>query len=208
MKLLSSEIDLKKFSRALVFASNAHRNQRRKDSRKSPYINHPISVANRLIQANVFDSDTLIAALLHDTIEDTEVLPFNIISAFGQNVAYIVLECSDDKTLPKEMRKQLQIEHAAHVSTAAKLVKIADKLDNLEGLLTAPPVGWSQEEINGYVYWCYAVYQQLKGVNDVLMNSLKNYLANLILLLKEKKIWLKNWPIITVILRTRSNCLF
>lgn len=168
MELLSSELDLKQLSKAIVFASHKHCNQRRKDSKNSPYINHPLSVMNRLIQANVFNRDTLTAAVLHDTIEDTNTTNDEIVQMFGQNVANIVLECSDDKSLPKEVRKQKQIEHAEHVSTEAKLVKLVDKLDNLEDLLNNPPTGWSDKEINGYAYWCYAVHQKIKGINEIL----------------------------------------
>src|SRR5262245_14017517 len=97
---------------ALEFASIRHRDQRRKDREASPYINHPIAVARALWLAGVRDPTTLIAAILHDTIEDTRTTHDEIARQFGDAVAAVVSEVTDDKSLPKQERKQRQIEHA------------------------------------------------------------------------------------------------
>ena len=95
---------------ALAFAADKHRNQRRKDADASPYINHPIALANLFLnEAGVEDQRVLIAAILHDTIEDTDTTEQELVKDFGKDVADIVLEVTDDKTLPKAERKQLQI---------------------------------------------------------------------------------------------------
>lgn len=150
---------------AADFAAKAHNGQRRKNRTQDPYINHPIEVA-ALISAEDFDlnirEDILIAALLHDTIEDTTTTYNDIKERFGERVANMVAECSDDKKLPKVQRKKLQIEHAANVSIGAALVKLADKLSNLSALKTDPPTEWTESIIRGYVVWSYAVVQALK----------------------------------------------
>ncbi len=157
---------MKRIFEAIAFASIKHRDQRRKDLNNSPYVNHVLDVANLLVQAGVTDEDTIIAGLLHDTIEDTETSHEEIKKLFGENVLEIVLECSDDKKLDKIKRKQLQIEHASDISFSAKLVKLADKYSNLSDLLTNPPKTWKSEEIKGYAYWCFAVCSKLAGVNE------------------------------------------
>src|SRR5262252_844777 len=112
--------------KAAAFAAEKHRNQRRKDEEASPYINHPIQVAYILVEANVEDPVVLASALLHDTIEDTETTHDELEIVFGYEIANIVAECSDDKSLTKLERKQAQIDHAAAISAKARLVKLAD----------------------------------------------------------------------------------
>ncbi|XP_061520263.1 guanosine-3',5'-bis(diphosphate) 3'-pyrophosphohydrolase MESH1 isoform X4 [Phycodurus eques] len=124
------------------FAAEKHRNQRRKDAEKTPYINHPIGVARILShEAGITDIVVLQAALLHDTLEDTDTKPEELETKFGQIVAGIVQEVTDVKSLPKAERKRLQVEHAPHCSHQAKLVKLADKLYNLRDLNRCTPVG-------------------------------------------------------------------
>ena len=108
---------------AAAFAAEKHRLLKRKDAEASPYINHPIQVAYILVQADVEDPIVLAAALLHDTIEDTKTTHDEIEIVFGHEIANIVTECSDDKSLDKLDRKQAQVDKAAHVSTRAKLVQ-------------------------------------------------------------------------------------
>lgn len=151
---------------AIHFAAQKHQHQRRKDKEKSPYINHPIHVMHLLAEAGVTDEDTLIAGVLHDTIEDTNTTSDEIKKLFGENVLKIVLECSDDKSLDKVQRKRLQVQHAADISFAAKLVKLADKYSNLCDLLNNPPPTWSKDEIFGYGVWCFVICNKLKGVNE------------------------------------------
>ena len=132
--------------KAMLFAAYKHRDQRRKGADASPYINHPIAVANVLAnEGGVRDPIVLCAAALHDTIEDTETTAEELTASFGPSVAAIVLEVTDDKSLEKHVRKRLQIEHAPHLSDEAKLVKLADKICNLRDVLASPPAGWPPE---------------------------------------------------------------
>lgn len=163
--------------KATDFAARAHSEQRRKDQKKTPYINHPIEATWLLSQGGVTDVDTLCAAVLHDTIEDTGVTYEELCREFGENVANIVRECSDNKSLPKVERKQEQIVHARAASTSAKLVKAADKLSNLSGLDSNPPTSWSREEIDGYFSWSYAVWQAVAGCNEFLDSKLRELFA-------------------------------
>lgn len=157
---------------AYRFASVKHEDQRRKNKKKSPYINHPIDVAKILLDAGVTDPDIICAGILHDTLEDTETSYDELLCTFGKEIADMVAECSDDKSLFKLERKKQQIEHAKHISTGAKLVKLADKYSNLSGLVTDPPAHWSLEEVVGYAVWGYAVFSNLKGVNAVMEERL------------------------------------
>ena len=151
---------------AMAFAADKHRNQRRKDAEASPYINHPIALVNVLAnEGGVQDVTVLCAAVLHDTIEDTETTAGELRALFGDQVAAVVLEVTDDKSLDKAQRKQLQIEHAAHCSPQAKLVKLADKICNLRDLLTSPPADWSAERKQAYFDWAAAVVAGLRGVH-------------------------------------------
>jgi (p)ppGpp synthase/HD superfamily hydrolase len=168
----STTTDMSLLIKAINFAAQKHTLQRRKDQDQSPYINHPIAVLNHLSSASITDVNVLCGGILHDTIEDTETTKEELQKEFGDKILNIVLECSDDKLLNKIKRKQLQIEHASNVSYEAKLVKLADKYDNLSGLLNNPPSKWTQEEIYGYGVWCYAVYLKLKGTNDILEEKL------------------------------------
>ena len=151
---------------AIHFAAIKHKNQRRKNAAADPYINHPLEVAFLLSEAGVTDQETLMAAVLHDTIEDTQTSYEELVNEFGTKVAKIVMEVSDDKSLPKIKRKKLQIIHASDISEEAKLVKLGDKYSNCRDLLSNPPKCWTKEEIDGYAIWCYAVFQKLKGVNS------------------------------------------
>jgi GTP diphosphokinase / guanosine-3',5'-bis(diphosphate) 3'-diphosphatase len=154
---------------ASAFAAHKHRDQRRKGAEASPYINHLIAVANVLAnEADITDSAILAAALLHDTIEDTDTTPKELESEFGQEIAAIVIEVTDDKSLPKMERKRLQIEHAAHLSTSAKLVKLADKICNLRDMNQSPPVDWSTERKAEYFTWAKQVVDPMRGASPVL----------------------------------------
>jgi guanosine-3',5'-bis(diphosphate) 3'-pyrophosphohydrolase len=155
-----------KFIKAVAFAAEKHKNQRRKDANASPYINHPISLANVLAnEGGIANEDVLIAAILHDTIEDTETTESELRIEFGNSVAEIVLEVTDDKSLSKAERKLKQIEHAPNVSMDAKLVKLADKICNLRDILNSPPSDWSVERRQEYFKWAEAVVQGLRGSN-------------------------------------------
>jgi GTP diphosphokinase / guanosine-3',5'-bis(diphosphate) 3'-diphosphatase len=153
---------------ALEFAAHKHRNQRRKDITASPYINHPIMLAHMLVaEGGVQDTKTLVAAILHDTVEDTDTTCEEIRARFGKLVADVVLEV----TLPKARRKQLQIDHAPHLSKRAALVKLADKTANLRDMVTSPPVGWPLRRRQEYFDWARAVVEALPPVNKRLRQA-------------------------------------
>jgi len=152
--------------RAAAFAAERHRNQRRKGTDASPYINHPLALADLLAHdCGERDPTILIAALLHDTVEDTGTTIEQIEQTFGRAVAGIVGEVTDDKSLPKGERKRLQIQHAAQLSAPAKLVKLADKVCNLRDMHSSPPVGWSLERRREYFDWAKQVVDRLRGTH-------------------------------------------
>ncbi|NJC95006.1 MAG: phosphohydrolase [Anaerolineales bacterium] len=155
--------------KAIRFSAEKHNDQRRKDARSSPYINHPVEVAETLwTVGGVRDEALLVAAILHDTIEDTKTTPEEISAEFGEDVLALVLEVTDDKSLPKQTRKQLQVEHAPHKSDRAKLLKIADKINNVRDMIQSPPADWSLERKQEYLLWSEKVVAGLRGVNPKL----------------------------------------
>jgi GTP diphosphokinase / guanosine-3',5'-bis(diphosphate) 3'-diphosphatase len=150
--------------RALDFAAARHRDQRRKDVPASPYINHPIGLATVLWhEGGVRDPIALVAAVLHDTVEDTATTIDELREMFGPEIAGVVAEVTDDRSLPREARKRAQIEHAPHLSLTAKQVKLADKLCNLRDILDSPPADWSHERRAAYVAWTAEVVAGLRG---------------------------------------------
>ncbi len=152
------------FVEALAFAALKHRDQRRKDVEASPYINHPIALARVLVvEAGVDDEVVLAAALLHDTVEDTNTTYEELIEHFGRRIAAVVLEVTDDKLLEKADRKQMQIDHAPHMSPEAKLVKLADKICNIRDVASSPPTGWSLERRREYFDWAKKVIDALRS---------------------------------------------
>lgn len=157
---------------AVMFAAERHRNQRRKDADASPYINHPIALAHLLsTTGGIDDLDVLRAAILHDTVEDTETTEAEIRARFGDAVADMVMEVTDDKSLPKPRRKALQVEHAPHKSTGAALVKLADKTCNLRDITVAPPAGWPLERRREYFDWAKRVIDGLPRVSEPLRRA-------------------------------------
>jgi guanosine-3',5'-bis(diphosphate) 3'-pyrophosphohydrolase len=151
---------------ALAFAADKHRNQRRKDKEASPYINHPIALARILaVEAGVDEGVVLCAAVLHDTIEDTETSYAELADRFGAEIADVVSEVTDDKSLPKAERKQRQVDHAPHASRAAKLVKLADKIANLRDVADHPPAEWPLERRREYFDWAKRVIDGLRGTH-------------------------------------------
>ncbi len=151
---------------AAAFAADKHRNQRRKGDEALPYINHPIALAHVLAgEGGIEDVQVLAAALLHDTIEDTATTAEEILEAFGETIAGVVLEVTDDRRLSKAERKRLQVEHAPHLSPGAKLVKLADKICNLRDIRRAPPPDWSLERRREYFEWARCVVEGLRGAH-------------------------------------------
>jgi guanosine-3',5'-bis(diphosphate) 3'-pyrophosphohydrolase len=161
--------ELKTLMRALEFAASKHKDQRRKDADASPYINHPITLAGILVnEGHVTDLATICGALLHDTIEDTKTTREELEAAFGAEIAGIVVEVTDDKGLGKQERKQAQIDHAPHLSTRAKAVKLADKIANLRDVAACPPPDWPLERRQGYFDWARRVIDGLRGSHPIL----------------------------------------
>ncbi|OYP33141.1 HD domain-containing protein [Rhodopirellula sp. MGV] len=157
---------------AVLFAADKHSDQRRKNAAGTPYINHPIEVADHLARVgNVADQSILIAALLHDTVEDTEATESEIRERFGCDIAALVMECTDDKSLPKQERKRLQVVNAPHKSDGAKQIKLADKTCNLRTMLDDPPQDWPISRQLEYVRWANEVIAGLKGINEALDNA-------------------------------------
>jgi guanosine-3',5'-bis(diphosphate) 3'-pyrophosphohydrolase len=159
---------------ALQFAADAHRDQRRKD-RVTPYINHPIELVRLLaVEAGIHDRDVLVAAALHDYLEDCCGGPGEptleegrklLRQRFGERVLACVEAVSDDKSLPKEERKRLQVEGAAALPHDARLVKLADKTANLRDLIASPPVGWPVERRAAYFEWARSVVDRIRGTH-------------------------------------------
>jgi guanosine-3',5'-bis(diphosphate) 3'-pyrophosphohydrolase len=152
--------------RAAQFAAHKHRDQRREDAAATPYINHPLELANVLVsEGGVTDPVVLAAALVHDTIEDTQTSYEELRSAFGTRVADIVIELTDTKFLSKKARKRLQVARAGHATTDAGQVKIADKLCNLRDVLAGPPKNWSLKRKREYFEWAKEVVDQVREDN-------------------------------------------
>lgn len=153
--------------RAAHFAARAHAAQVRKGAAAEPYVNHVLEVAAILAEHGA-PPEAVIAGLLHDTVEDTEVTPEDLVREFGAEVAAIVAEATDDKALPKETRKAHQVRDAAKKSAAARQVKLADKISNLRAIVASPPAGWDHARRLEYVGWAGRVAAGLKGVNPAL----------------------------------------
>jgi GTP diphosphokinase / guanosine-3',5'-bis(diphosphate) 3'-diphosphatase len=164
--------------RAIAFAANKHRHQRRKDAEASPYINHPIMVATVLAtEGDVSDETTLVAAALHDTVEDTQTTFAELEEHFGPEVADLVRELTDDKSLAKAERKRLQIKHAQDSSIGAKQLKIADKICNIRDITISPPADWSLQRRRDYLTWSEQVIAGCRGVNSKLDEAFERAIA-------------------------------
>lgn len=171
--------DIHRIFDALAFAAQKHQFQCRKDHEQTPYIIHPIGVAYNLISIGyVRDPDILIAALLHDTVEDTPTTFDEIEQMFGLRVALFIREVTDDKSLPKHVRKQLQIDDAPGKSGGAAQIKLADKLYNLNDLSNAAPLDWDEERMDAYFRWAKAVVDNLPWVNSFLKKAVDEIIEN------------------------------
>ena len=158
--------DLGLVLKAVKFATWKHRDQKRKDAKGSPYINHPVALAEVLWdEGGVRDATVIASALLHDTLEDTETSPAELKGAFGAQIAAIVEEVTDVTWLAKSSRKRLQVARAGRSSPRAKQVKLADKICNLRDILASPPKGWSIERKREYFDWAKSVVDQVRGAN-------------------------------------------
>ncbi len=155
--------------KAVHFAAEKHTDQRRKGEREEPYFNHLADVAHILAEHTDGQDAVLIAAgFLHDTLEDTETTYEELVKEFGADVADLVREVTDDKTLPKADRKRLQVENAPHKSDRAKMIKIADKTSNLRAIIQSPPASWAEQRKFEYFDWAALVVEKCLGVNKSL----------------------------------------
>jgi guanosine-3',5'-bis(diphosphate) 3'-pyrophosphohydrolase len=164
--MLIDDSEISRFLSALEFSADKHRSQKRKDPQGSPYINHPIKVARLLWnEGEVRNMDIIITAILHDTVEDTATTIEEIKELFGDKVALYVSEVTDDKSLVKAERKQMQIEHAPHISLEAKQVKLADKISNVSDIVYSAPAEWPMQRKIEYLDWADKVIAGLRGCN-------------------------------------------
>ena len=170
--------DVLLLARAFAFAAEHHSGQTRKGEAAEPYVNHVADVARRVAEATGGrDARLVAAALLHDTVEDTRATEEDIRASFGDDVADLVMEVTDDKSLPKAARKQAQIDHAPHLSERAKRLKLADKASNLTQIVESPPRGWSVERRRDYAAWAEQVLAGLRGVDAEMERTLEHAIA-------------------------------
>lgn len=161
--------DLPTLFHALQFASRKHINHRRKGGFDVPYINHPIDVAALLATTGaVTDTGILAAALLHDTVEDTDTTPAELEQAFGADIAGLVAEVTDDPAIDSAVRKVTQEMEAPFKSTRAKLIRLADKTCNIHDITYAPPPDWSLARRREYFAWASRVVAALGDVHPAL----------------------------------------
>ena len=171
-----------KILRALNFSSFQHRNQKRKDKNGTPYINHCINVAFLISEiGKINDPDILCAAILHDTIEDTNTIYEEIAKEFGHNVASMVLAVSDDKNIDKNERKLLQIEKAKNMNHKEAAIVIADKISNIRDIIFNPPNGWDKDRKEAYIAWSKSVVGSLPIVNENLLNLFNEIVDDIII---------------------------
>lgn len=169
MRLEMCENEFGLFLDALRFAAEKHSEQRRKGKQHNPYINHPIQVAHILWEiGQVRDATTLTAALLHDTVEDTDATPEEIEERFGEDIRGLVMEVTDDKQLEKSERKARQVQSAPYKSPRARQIKLADKINNVTEIAFDPPPNWSLQRRREYLDWTEQVVAGLRGYNPAL----------------------------------------
>ncbi len=164
---------------AAIFAADKHQGQIRKDLIGSPYITHPLTVAKVLWEiGGIRDTRTLVAAILHDTLEDTRTTPAEIREQFGEEILSIVKEVTDNKSLDKIERKRLQVIHSTELSLPAKLIKLGDKLVNCSDILISPPKDWDLNRRREYIQWAADVLAQIRGTNAPLEDAFDNMAAD------------------------------
>ncbi len=162
--------DLHLITKAAHYAANAHRRHRRKDSGATPYINHLTEVARLLADAGC-PAAVISAGYLHDTIEDVDVTYEMLSVEFGVEIADLVQSVTDDKNLPKLLRKEQQVEHAAHAGRGTAALKLADKISNLGSLVASPPHDWEVDRLLEYVQWSHRVVSRLPEPNAILLRQ-------------------------------------
>ena len=168
-----------KVLKAVEFAERKHRGQTRKNAAKTPYIAHPIEVARTMAEiGGVTDVDVLAAALLHDTVEDTDTSFDELTQHFGESVARFVAEVTDDKSLPKHERKRVQVAHAKTLSAGATYIKLGDKLSNVHDVIYNAPAGWDPVRRMQYLMWAREVIDSSPDVNRVLRSKFNQLVSS------------------------------
>jgi len=166
---IGSAVSVRRILAAALFAAEKHAQQKRKGAAGEPYFNHLLEVAELVAtSSDRLDVELLMAAFLHDTVEDTGVTLQELETHFGRDVAALVDEVTDDKSLPKETRKQLQVKNAPQKSERAQTLKLADKISNLRSILASPPAGWNRERKQQYFEWARQVVAGLATPNPFL----------------------------------------
>lgn len=172
---------LQKVLHAAQYAAEKHAQQRRKGATAEPYVNHVLEVARMVAEALPEpDPNLVIAALLHDVVEDAGVTRADLVAEFNEDVASLVMEVTDDKSLPKQERKRLQVEHAPHKTVRAQMIKLADKISNLRAMLNSPPEGWDLQRRKEYVIWADRVVSGLTAPSPRLMAEFRGLYVELI----------------------------
>jgi guanosine-3',5'-bis(diphosphate) 3'-pyrophosphohydrolase len=162
-------VGLRLVSEAADFAARRHSGQQRKGRGNEPYVNHLAEVANLLsIATDGTDAELVAAGWLHDTIEDTATTREELAQEFGERVTALVVEVTDDMTLPKQERRQKQIVDAPRKSPGTKLIKIADKISNIRARILPQPSQEERDDLIDYVGWAEKVVAGCRGVNAVL----------------------------------------
>ncbi len=157
---------LRMVSEAAELAARRHNGMARKGRGSEPYINHLAEVANLLAEVtDGADAELVAAGWLHDTIEDTETTREELAQKFSARVADLVVECTDDMSLPKAERRRKQIVDAPHKSASAKLIKIADKISNTLARIVPQPSEHERDDLADYVAWAEKVVTGCRGVN-------------------------------------------
>jgi (p)ppGpp synthase/HD superfamily hydrolase len=171
---------LRRILAAAHFAAQHHSAQKRKGLAAEPYINHLIEVAELVAASgDPVDTNLVMAAFLHDTVEDTGVTRDELERLFGDDVAGLVMEVTDDKTLPQQKRKALQVQGAPKKSPRAQTLKLADKISNLRSILSSPPPDWSTQRKQEYFKWAYDVIAGLATPNPRLKEEFDRTYARL-----------------------------
>ncbi|KAL3984703.1 HD domain family protein [Acanthocheilonema viteae] len=165
--------DISLIIKAADLAARRHRQQRRKDITQTPYINHPIGVAYILTnEGQITDTATIIAAILHDVVEDTKTTDEEIREMFGDEVADIVKECTVIKNMKREVRMKFELEKASGLSHKAKLVHLADKLYNIRDIERGTPFGWTKQQVTEYILFAKDLLRNIRGINEPLETAL------------------------------------
>ncbi len=177
---MTAALDVALVMRAAQFASVRHANQRRKGRDQEPYVNHLIEVVAHLAQSARCDDTVLLAAgFLHDTVEDTDTTTAELVQLFGSDIARMVAEVTDDKTLRKDARKRQQIDTITSKSTGAKFLTIADKTANVASIVRSPPMDWTRHRMAEYGDWAENVVSQIRGLDPHLDDAFNRAMAEL-----------------------------